>query len=67
MYDQDHASAYDRELAAMTDEKAAELRRFLDAADAALKRDGLSRHETPPLFRELRQAIADFDRRRTLH
>jgi hypothetical protein len=67
MYNHNHESAYDRELAAITDEKAAELRAFLDAADAAPTRDGLTKHETPPLFRESTQVIADYDARRTRH
>jgi hypothetical protein len=64
MYDHDHETAYDRELAAMTDEKASELRRFLDAADAALKRDGLSHHPRPKSLELLRDFLEERDRRR---
>ena len=56
-----------RELAELTEAKVARIRGFLDALDAALARDGLTKHETPPLFRELRQVIADYDARRTRH
>jgi hypothetical protein len=55
------------ELAELDEAKVARIRGFLDALDAALARDGLSKHETPPLFRHLRQVIADFDARQTLH
>jgi hypothetical protein len=72
MYDDDDYEIIDyshaaRDLAELTEAKVARIRGFLDALDAALARDGLTKHAPPPLFRELRQAIADFDARQTLH
>jgi hypothetical protein len=67
----DHESAYDRELAELTDERAGELRAFLAAADAALKRDGLSHHPRPMFLDLLWDFLDERDRRqraaRTLH
>lgn len=52
----------------LTDAAAGVLRAFLAAADAALTREGLSRHPRAPLLARLRRALEEYDRRsRTLH
>jgi hypothetical protein len=65
-YEIDYSAAA-RELDALDEAEVEKLRAFLAALHAALSREGLTKYEAPPRFRELREVLSDYDRRRTRH
>jgi len=68
MYDYyEHGDEQHEQFGGMDDEKAAELRRFLEAADAALTREGLSRHPRPIFLDSLSKFLERYEARRILH